>query len=175
MYAHSIRSFLFVHLENIMEGQIKWPFFGLAFRQPKDFPSRQKRDKCLTEYAYGKERKGEFESFLKRYEEKSEFCQYLSVFQDIFKDQHRDGNRHLHVDAVRLSLPLFWGSSAITYLRYPSIYLEKIQTLQHTHLSLYERFVQDFLLWEIHIQNWTKHEQLFKGTRLICLCRFFRW
>ena len=40
-----------------MEDQIKWPFFDLAFRQPKNFPSRQKRDKCLTEYVHGKEMK----------------------------------------------------------------------------------------------------------------------
>ena len=98
------------------------------------------RDKCVNVFestlTMTAELKKEFESFLEEREAKSEVCQYLAVFQKIFKCiknlvvADRDGNWFLHVDGVRLAMPIFRGFNAINYIRYGSFYLEKIQALQ---------------------------------------------
>ena len=96
--------------------------------------------------------KKEFESFLEEREAKSEVCQYLAVFQKIFKCiknlvvADRDGNWFLHVDGVRLAMPIFRGFNAINYIRYGSFYLEKIQAIQVTQPALYEKFVQGYFV-----------------------------
>ena len=108
------------------------------------------RNKCVNEFQIAltmtAELKEEFEVFLEECKEKSEICKYLAVFQEIFKciknlvAADRDGDWHLHVEAVRSAMPIFRGFDAINYIRYASFYLEKIQVLQITHPSLYEKF-----------------------------------
>ena len=79
-----------------------------------------------------KELKEEFESFLKEFKAKSEFCQYLALFQDVIGTvknlvvADRDRNWDLNVDAARF-VPVFRGFDAITYLQYASFYLHFIQ------------------------------------------------
>ena len=98
------------------------------------------------------ELKEEFESFLEECKAKSETCQYVDVFQQIFKciknlvAADRDGNWYLHVEGVRLAMPIFRGFNAINYLRYASFHLENIQVLQVTQPALYERFVQGYFV-----------------------------
>ena len=59
------------------------------------------------------ELKEEFESFLEEWKAESETCQYVDVFQQIFKciknlvAADRDGNWYLHVEGVRLAMPIF--------------------------------------------------------------------
>ena len=85
------------------------------------------RSKCVAEFETTltliAELKIQFEAFLQECQAKSEVCQYLSVFQEMFATvknlvaADRDGNWKLHVEAVRSAMPIFRGFDAINYLR----------------------------------------------------------
>ena len=74
----------------------------------------QKRDKFVSEFELTlfliKKLKEEFESFLKKCEGKSELCQYLPVFQDMFRKvknlvaADKSGHWYLHVESVQSSV-----------------------------------------------------------------------
>ena len=74
------------------------------------------------------------------------------VFQEMFATiknlvaADRDGNWNLHVQAVRSAMPIFRSFDAVNYLRYASFYLEKIQVLEITHPTLYDRFNQGYFV-----------------------------
>ena len=128
-------------------------------RNLRDCVAQRKRDKCISLFSQAvectRELQKEFEDFIRECQEKSELCQYLSVFQDIFTvfkklvAADRDGNWNLHVGAVRASMPILRSFDAINYLRYSSFYLEKIKVLKETHPSLYDRFTQGYFVVEI--------------------------
>ena len=102
-----------------------------------------------------KKLKEEFESFLKECEVKSELCQYLSVFQDMFRKvknlivADRDGNWYLHVYSVQSSMQVFQGFNAIKYLPFNSFYLEKNKYCSTHMLPCMRDLFRAFLLWEM--------------------------
>ena len=118
--------------------------------------SSKKREDCIFKFKFIlskiSELKREFSDFLRECEARSELCQYFSIFQEIFMViknlivADRDGDWLLHVGAVRSSMCIFKEFDAINYLWYASFYLENVQVIQHTHPTLYQRFIDGYFL-----------------------------
>ena len=90
----------------------------------------------------------DFPEYEKECEEKSEVCQYFGVWLRmvaIIKNavvSDREDNWNLHAATVEDSMPIFAEFDCINYLRYGSLYLEQIKTLEFTHPELYHRFAK---------------------------------
>ena len=81
-------------------------------------------------------------------EEKSEVCQYLSLFKSIIMvvkqmvTADREGSCSLRVAAARASMKILRAFDCINYLRYASWYLERIEVLEFEHPALFSRFMR---------------------------------
>ena len=58
----------------------------------------------------------------------------------MFIRAERTGNWHEHLEAMRLMLNLFAATAHINYAKSARLYLQKMQSLQFDHPSLYEQY-----------------------------------
>ena len=68
-----------------------------------------------------------------------QYLYYVSVVK-MFIRAERTGNWHEHLEAMRLMLNLFAATAHINYAKSARLYLQKMQSLQFDHPSLYEKY-----------------------------------